>query len=130
MYITYTEQDACVNASITYDEVTNEFTGWILMKGQHITHHHAYTHVVWFVGSLTGRNGRGVYVYFVANFSEQLASHGTWNDGHVNLKSVTTTGRQCGAFAGKVCEYKISLIFNTLYRVWCISFFCCHDNIT
>ena len=54
------------------------------------------------IGSLTGRNGKGIYVYFVANFSEELISFGTWSDGHLSIKSVSTVGKRCGAFAGKV----------------------------
>ena len=50
---------------------------------------HTYVFLFSFiVGSLTGRNGRGVYVYFVANFSEVLISFGTWNDAHLSLESV------------------------------------------
>ena len=44
-------------------------------------------------------------MYFVANFSEEPISFGTWNDGHLSPKSVSTVGKQCGAFAGKVCNY-------------------------
>jgi len=52
------------------------------------------------LGALTGRNGRGINVYFVANFSDKIISVGTWNDGDVNMNTVSTTGARCGAFAG------------------------------
>lgn len=57
------------------------------------------------IGSMTGRNGRGIYVYFVANFSEAPISFGTWNDDYVALRSVTTAGKHCGAFAGKINKF-------------------------
>lgn len=61
---------------------------------------------VWInIGSLTGRNGKGIYVYFVANFSEEFISFGTWSDGHLSIKSVSAVGKRCGAFAGKVFNY-------------------------
>jgi len=52
------------------------------------------------LGALTGRNGRGVNVYFVANFSDRIISVGTWNDGDVKMNTVSMIGVQCGAFAG------------------------------
>ena len=64
-----------------------------------------------YVGSLTGRNGKGIYVYFVANFSEELISFGTWNDGHLSIKSVFTVGKRCGAFAGNVFNYKEKICY-------------------
>lgn len=58
------------------------------------------------VGSLTGRNGKGVYVYFVANFSKEPVSLGTWSDGHLSL-NVSAAGKHCGAFAGNSFNYRI-----------------------
>ena len=78
------------------------------MKGLHVICQYTLNSLT--VGSLTGRNGKGIYVYFVANFSEELISFGTWNDGHLSIKSVFTVGKRCGAFAGKVFNYKENML--------------------
>ena len=69
------------------------------------------------VGSLTGRNGRGVYIYFVAKFSEELGSFGTWNDAHLSLESVSAVGKHCGGYAGKVLT-----IVTAFYQMPCCLF--------
>ena len=62
------------------------------------------------IGSLTRRNGKGIHVYFVANFSEEFVSFGTWSDGHLSIKSVSTVGNRCGAYASKVLTIKKPLL--------------------
>ena len=78
-----------------------------------------HSYVYYFsVGSMTGRNGKGINVYFVANFTEELISFGTWNDGHLDLGSVYTAGKECGAFAGEVFLLIIAFLsIPIFYRV-------------
>ena len=63
-------------------------------------------YTVYCVGSLTGRNGKGVYVYFVANFSKEPVSFGTWSDGHLS-PNASVVGKHCGAFAGNGFHYTL-----------------------
>ena len=52
------------------------------------------------IGSLTGRNGVGVKVYFVAKVLQQVSGHGTWLSTTLHQNSDSTTGPVCGAFLG------------------------------
>ena len=59
---------------------------------------------VWLVsGSLTGRNGIGVKVYFIAEFLQTPIGYGTWEGGNVHTGQRSASGNECGAFVGESC---------------------------
>ena len=69
------------------------------------------------LGAMTGRNGRGINVYFVANFSDKIISVGTWNNSDVNVNTVSATGTHCGAFAGNYILDQLIAIYLTFHRI-------------
>ena len=54
-------------------------------------------------GSLTGRNGRGVVVYFAVTFDHQPVSYGVWENGHLKpgQASVQAGGTTAAAYYGE-----------------------------
>lgn len=57
-------------------------------------------HIHTSIGSLTGRNGVGVKVYFVAKVLQQVSSHGTWEHDSRKQDGDHASGPSCGAFLG------------------------------
>lgn len=55
-----------------------------------------------YIGSLTGRNGFGVKVYFFANVTGKPVGYGTWENSVINSNATYTSGKDCGAYIGSV----------------------------
>ena len=55
-------------------------------------------------GSLTGRNGHGVVVYFVVIFDQHPKNYGVWENGHLKpgQASVQAGGSTAAAYYGEV----------------------------
>lgn len=55
------------------------------------------------IGSLTGRNGLGVKVYFFANVtSGKPVGYGTWENSVINNNATFAAGKDCGAYIGLI----------------------------
>ena len=54
------------------------------------------------IGTLTGRNGFGVKVYFVANVTGKTVDHGTWDNSVIHSNTTFASGKNCGAYLGSV----------------------------
>ena len=52
------------------------------------------------IGSLTGRNGFGVRVYFFARITEKPVGYGTWENSVLNSNATAASGKDCGAYIG------------------------------
>jgi predicted alpha-1,2-mannosidase len=70
----HTVKGAGVNGTVSFNTSSSEVSGWVLLKG-----------------SLTGRNGRGVYVYFVAVFDCQVTDFGVWENGQLKRRQTTVS---------------------------------------
>ena len=54
------------------------------------------------IGSLTGRNGFGVKVYFSANVTGKSIGYGTWENSVINDNATSASGKDCGAYIGSI----------------------------
>ena len=70
-------------------------------------------------GTLTGRNGRGIVVYFVATFDQHPASYGVWENGRLKpgQAGVQAGGSTAAAYYGEnsccsnvICMYVYCLV--------------------
>ena len=64
--------------------------------------HMDFMHIT--IGSLTGRNGFGVKVYFIADVTGKPVGYGTWKNSEINNNGMFASGKDCGAYIGS-CRF-------------------------